>query len=138
MELGIYNAAMLRLAAEARGAGRLAERHGSAEILNPTCGDRIALDVRLAEDRIAALGYDPGEPYLMQALIGLSEEPGFWRKSSQYKKLQPYRALPCDRNGQTFSLAPGRFMSRGKPAGVPHVVMGSGKRPCAMSSRFSA
>ena len=46
MELGIYNARMLRLAAEATGAGRLSEPDGSAEIVNPTCGDRITVDVR--------------------------------------------------------------------------------------------
>jgi nitrogen fixation NifU-like protein len=71
MELGIYNAAMLRLAAEATGAGRLAECHGSAEILNPTCGDRIALDVRLAEERIAALGYEVHACVLTQASASL-------------------------------------------------------------------
>lgn len=71
MELGIYNAAMLRLAAEATGAGRLAERDGSAEILNPTCGDRIALDVRLADERIAALGYEVHACVLTQASAAL-------------------------------------------------------------------
>ena len=71
MELGIYNAAMLRLAAEARGAGRLSERDGSAEILNPTCGDRITVDVRLAQDRIAALGYDVHACVLTQASASL-------------------------------------------------------------------
>ena len=71
MELGIYNAAMLRLAAEATGAGRLAEPHGSAEILNPTCGDRIAVDVRLADERIAALGYEVQACVLTQASASL-------------------------------------------------------------------
>jgi nitrogen fixation NifU-like protein len=71
MELGIYNAAMLRLAAEATGAGRLSERHGSAEILNPTCGDRITVDVRLAQDRIVALGYEVHGCVLTQASASL-------------------------------------------------------------------
>ena len=71
MELGIYNAAMLRLAAEATGAGRLSERHGSAEILNPTCGDRITVDVRLAQDRIVALGYEVHACVLTQASASL-------------------------------------------------------------------
>jgi NifU-like protein involved in Fe-S cluster formation len=71
MELGIYNAAMLRLAAEARGSGRLGERDGSAEILNPTCGDRITVDVRLARDRIAALGYEVHACVLTQASASL-------------------------------------------------------------------
>jgi NifU-like protein involved in Fe-S cluster formation len=71
MELGIYNARMLRLAAEAAGAGRLAEPDASAEIVNPTCGDRITVDVRLAGTRIAALGYEVHACVLTQASASL-------------------------------------------------------------------
>jgi NifU-like protein involved in Fe-S cluster formation len=71
MELGIYSAALLRLAAEASGAGRLAERDASADILNPTCGDRITVDVGLAEGRIAALGYEVHACVLTQASASL-------------------------------------------------------------------
>src|ERR687891_2635086 len=71
MELGIYNARMLRLAAEAAGAGRLAERDASAEIVNPTCGDRITVDVRTAAGRIAALGYEVHACVLTQASASL-------------------------------------------------------------------
>src|SRR5919106_1199590 len=71
MELGIYNARMLRLAAEAAGAGRLAERDASAEIVNPTCGDRITVDVRTADGRIAALGYEVHACVLTQASASL-------------------------------------------------------------------
>jgi NifU-like protein involved in Fe-S cluster formation len=71
MELGIYNARMLRLAAEAVGAGRLAERDASAEIVNPTCGDRITVDVRTAGARIAAIGYEVHACVLAQASASL-------------------------------------------------------------------
>ena len=71
MELGIYNARMLRLAAEARGAGRLSEPDGSAEIVNPTCGDRITVDVRIAHGRIAAVGYEVHACVLTQASASL-------------------------------------------------------------------
>ena len=71
MELGIYSAALLRLAAEATGAGRLAERDASADILNPTCGDRITVDVGLAADRITALGYEVHACVLTQASASL-------------------------------------------------------------------
>jgi NifU-like protein involved in Fe-S cluster formation len=71
MELGIYNARMLRLAAEAAGAGRLAGCDASAEIVNPTCGDRIAVDVRTAGARIAALGYEVHACVLTQASASL-------------------------------------------------------------------
>jgi nitrogen fixation protein NifU and related proteins len=71
MELGIYNARMLRLAAEAVGAGRLAERDASAEIVNPTCGDRITVDVRTAGARVAAIGYEVHACVLTQASASL-------------------------------------------------------------------
>jgi NifU-like protein involved in Fe-S cluster formation len=71
MELGIYSAGLLRLAAEATGAGRLPERDAGAEILNPTCGDRIAVEVGLAADRIAALGYEVHACVLTQASASL-------------------------------------------------------------------
>ncbi|HSA80050.1 MAG TPA: iron-sulfur cluster assembly scaffold protein [Geminicoccaceae bacterium] len=71
MDLGIYSAALLRLAAEATGAGRLAKCDASADILNPTCGDRITVDVGIAEGRIAALGYEVHACVLTQASASL-------------------------------------------------------------------
>jgi nitrogen fixation protein NifU and related proteins len=71
MELGIYNARMLRLAAEAFGAGRLPEPTASAEIVNPVCGDRITVDVRTADARIAAIGYEVHACVLTQASASL-------------------------------------------------------------------
>ena len=71
MELGIYNARMLRLAAEAAGAGRLPDPEASAEIVNPVCGDRITVDVRTAGARIAAIGYEVHACVLTQASASL-------------------------------------------------------------------
>jgi NifU-like protein involved in Fe-S cluster formation len=71
MELGIYNAGLLRLAAEAVGAGRLAECDASAEILNPTCGDRIRVDVKGSPELIARIGYTVHACVLTQASASL-------------------------------------------------------------------
>jgi nitrogen fixation protein NifU and related proteins len=71
MELGIYNARMLRLAAEAAGAGRLPDADGSAEIVNPVCGDRIRVDVRTDGARIRAIGYEVHACVLTQASASL-------------------------------------------------------------------
>ena len=71
MELGIYNARMLRLAAEAAGAGRLADAEASAEIVNPVCGDRIRVDVRTDGARIRAIGYEVHACVLTQASASL-------------------------------------------------------------------
>lgn len=63
----LYKRALLRLAADAHGAGRLEgpHRHGSAH--NPVCGDRIEMDVALAGDRIAALAHETKACVLTQA-----------------------------------------------------------------------
>ena len=54
-----------------QGAGRLSEPDGSAQIVNPTCGDRITVDVRLADGRITALGHEVHACVLTQASASL-------------------------------------------------------------------
>ena len=87
MELGIYNARMLRLAAEAAGAGRLAEREASAEIVNPTCGDRITVDVRTAGARIAASGYEVHACVLTQASASLLGRHAVERTAAEMREV---------------------------------------------------
>jgi nitrogen fixation protein NifU and related proteins len=87
MELGIYNARMLRLAAEAAGAGRLAERDGSAEIVNPVCGDRIRVDVRTEGARIAAIGYEVHACVLTQASASLLGRHAVDRTAAEIREL---------------------------------------------------
>jgi nitrogen fixation protein NifU and related proteins len=87
MELGIYNARMLRLAAEAKGAGRLAERDGSAEIVNPVCGDRIRVDVRTDRGRIAALGYEVRACVLTQASASLLGRHAVGRTAAEIREV---------------------------------------------------
>jgi NifU-like protein involved in Fe-S cluster formation len=87
MELGIYNARMLRLAAEAAGAGRLSEPDGSAEIVNPVCGDRIRVDVRTAGSRIRAIGYEVHACVLTQASASLLGRHGAGRTAEEIRAL---------------------------------------------------
>jgi nitrogen fixation protein NifU and related proteins len=87
MELGIYNAQMLRLAAEAKGAGRLEERDASAEIVNPVCGDRIRVDVRTDGARIAALGYEVHACVLTQASASLLGHHAVARTEPEIREL---------------------------------------------------
>jgi NifU-like protein involved in Fe-S cluster formation len=63
----LYSPAIMRLAADAVGHGRLANADGSATISNPLCGDRITVDVRLADGRIAALTHEARACVLCQA-----------------------------------------------------------------------
>ena len=50
----LYHQTLVGLARAARGAGRLPDAGGSAARDNPLCGDQVAVDVRLANGRIAA------------------------------------------------------------------------------------
>ena len=54
--------------------------------------------------------YDPGEEFLMQALIGLTEEPTFWKGMPEYAKLEPYKASRCTSSGRMFNLGPGKYV----------------------------
>ena len=87
MELGIYNARMLRLAAEAMGAGRLADADDSAEIVNPVCGDRIRVDVRTDGARIAAIGYEVHACVLTQASASLLGRHAGGRTSAEMREV---------------------------------------------------
>jgi hypothetical protein len=57
--------------------------------------------------------YEPKEEFLMQALIGLSEEPKFWLGVG-YGRFADYRAVRCDQRGTTVDV----------PAGSHYVLVG--------------
>lgn len=62
-----YTLDVLRLAAEASGAGRLPQPCSSHTEKNPVCGDRTTVDLRLAGDRITAVAHDTKACVLTQA-----------------------------------------------------------------------
>jgi nitrogen fixation NifU-like protein len=53
----LYDQAILQKARAATGAGRLAAPDGSAMIDNPLCGDRVTIDLTLADGKVATLGH---------------------------------------------------------------------------------
>jgi NifU-like protein involved in Fe-S cluster formation len=63
----IYRKEILRLAANAAGAGRLANASGSATLANPACGDRVTVDVTVEGGRITALAHHTHACVLTQA-----------------------------------------------------------------------
>lgn len=79
----IYRRELLRLAADAVGAGRLAAPHGSATLHNPACGDRVTVDVTLEDGRIASLKHHTQACVLTQASAAIlgAEAPGLDRAS---------------------------------------------------------
>lgn len=63
----LYKKELLRLAADATGAGRLAAPDASAEAYNPACGDRITIDLTLTGSHITALAHETRGCLLTQA-----------------------------------------------------------------------
>jgi hypothetical protein len=48
------------------------------------------------------------DDFLMQVLIGMTEDPSFWRSDRTYSRLAPYAARPCS-GGVTFPVSAGRY-----------------------------
>ena len=63
----LYRKELLRLAADAVGAGRLDSPDGSATAYNPACGDRVTMDIRLEDGQVAALAHQTQACVLAQA-----------------------------------------------------------------------
>jgi NifU-like protein involved in Fe-S cluster formation len=63
----LYLKDLLRLAADANGAGRLALPDVSGLAYNPACGDKVVVDLRLADGRIVELAHETKACVLAQA-----------------------------------------------------------------------
>ena len=67
----LYRRAILRLAANATGAGRLPAPDVSATAHNPACGDRVTVELTLEDGRISALAHATQACVLTQASAAL-------------------------------------------------------------------
>ena len=63
----LYPKPILRLAADAQGAQRLPAPDVTITRVNPLCGDKIVLDLKVEDERISALGYEVKACVLCQA-----------------------------------------------------------------------
>jgi nitrogen fixation NifU-like protein len=63
----LYHQAILELAKQGREAGRLEAPQASVTVDNPLCGDRVTLDLNLAEGRVRAVGHKVRGCLLCQA-----------------------------------------------------------------------
>jgi NifU-like protein involved in Fe-S cluster formation len=74
----LYRKDLLRLAADAAGAGRLAHPDASATAHNPACGDRVTVDVQMEDGRITALAHQTQACVLAQASAAIlgAQAPG--------------------------------------------------------------
>jgi nitrogen fixation protein NifU and related proteins len=67
----LYRRELLRLAADATGAGHLACADATASVHNPACGDRVTVELALEDGRIAALAHRTHGCVLTQASAAL-------------------------------------------------------------------
>jgi nitrogen fixation protein NifU and related proteins len=63
----LYKKELLRLAADAVGAGRLPSPDTTGEAFNPVCGDRVIVDLALKNGRVEAFAHDTKACVLAQA-----------------------------------------------------------------------
>jgi len=63
----LYSLDVLRLAAEAKGAGRLNEPQGTGSEYNPACGDRSTVDLKIENGTVAAMAHETRACVLAQA-----------------------------------------------------------------------
>jgi NifU-like protein involved in Fe-S cluster formation len=70
----LYQQAILELARRARDAGRLDAPQASVTIDNPLCGDRITLDLNLADGRVQEVGHKVRGCLLCQAAAAVIGE----------------------------------------------------------------
>src|SRR3954462_13523793 len=67
----LYRRELLRLAADATGAGHLPAPDSLASRHNPACGDRVTVELALADGRITALAHTTQACDLTQASVAL-------------------------------------------------------------------
>jgi NifU-like protein involved in Fe-S cluster formation len=82
MSDALYTKDLLRLAADARGAGKLAAPSASGHAFNPACGDKVTVDLLLAGGTILEMAHETKACILAQAsssILGhaLRNVPGF-------------------------------------------------------------
>ena len=63
----LYKKSLLRLAADAAGAGRLVKPQATGSAHNPACGDRITVDLAIEDGRITGIAFETKACVLTQA-----------------------------------------------------------------------
>jgi nitrogen fixation protein NifU and related proteins len=91
----LYSLAVLRLAAEANGAGRLADPDTSYSEHNPACGDRSTVDLHVQVGRVAAIAQDTRACVFAQASASIlaANLPGHDRRELEHLREDVVRML---------------------------------------------
>jgi NifU-like protein involved in Fe-S cluster formation len=83
----LYRRALLRLAADATGAGHLPQPDGAGSAHNPACGDRVTVEVALADGRITALAHHTQACILTQASAALLAQAAAGKDRAELERL---------------------------------------------------
>lgn len=70
----LYRRELLRLAADAHGAGRLPSPSATGSAFNPSCGDRVTVDLTVSGDQITVMAHDTKACVLAQASASILGE----------------------------------------------------------------
>ncbi|HYM32392.1 MAG TPA: iron-sulfur cluster assembly scaffold protein [Candidatus Cybelea sp.] len=100
----IYQTELLRLAADAAGAGRLPSPDGTATVDNPLCGDRVTLDVKLSGGKIAAIGHDVRACLLCQASASVIGRHAAGRDAGELQRVMTAVAELLKKPAETTAL----------------------------------
>ncbi|WP_332670846.1 iron-sulfur cluster assembly scaffold protein [Aromatoleum sp.] len=84
----LYSQRIKELAADACGAGRLDAPCASAMRDSPVCGDRVRVDVRVANGRIAALAHDVKGCLLCRAAASVIGQHGVGMSAAETEALR--------------------------------------------------
>lgn len=108
MSASLYNADILRLAANIPHHARLADAQASAERRSAVCGSRVTADVRLGDDgRIAALGLEVRACALGQATASLMAAHAIGRSVPEMVDARDRLAAFLSGVGGTLDFWPG-------------------------------
>jgi len=97
MTAALYHAALVDRAKAAFGKGRLAEPTASVTLDNPLCGDRVTIDIALADGKLAQIGHQVRGCLLCEAAAATIAENCSHRPVAQARAIIPaIRAMMQD------------------------------------------
>jgi nitrogen fixation protein NifU and related proteins len=92
----LYRKELLRLAADAHGAGRLPNPDATGHAHNPTCGDKVVVDMALQDGRVRAVAQEAKACVLTQASASILGERLVGASRAEVNALaQSVRAMLC-------------------------------------------
>ncbi|HEX4861369.1 MAG TPA: iron-sulfur cluster assembly scaffold protein [Rhizomicrobium sp.] len=94
----LYKKSLLRLAADAAGAGRLEEPHATGTVRNPACGDCVTVDLALEDERITGIAFETKACVLVQASASIlgADAMGLNRGEIESLRGAVVKMLTCD------------------------------------------